>query len=109
MARASAFALTSLYEGLPGVLIQALACACPVISTDCPGGSAEILEHGKYGRLVPISKHTELAAAMDSLLNEQTDKDMLRKRAAQFSVDGATQRYLDYLDTIVYRNRHTAL
>ncbi|MEA2080655.1 MAG: glycosyltransferase [Pseudomonadota bacterium] len=109
MARASAFALTSLYEGLPGVLIQALACGCPVVSTDCPGGSAEILDHGKYGRLVPINNDTVLAAAMDSLLNEQTDKDMLRKRAALFSVAGATQRYLDYLDTIVYRNRHTAL
>jgi glycosyltransferase involved in cell wall biosynthesis len=101
MAGASVFALTSRYEGLPGVLIQALACGCPVISTDCPGGSAEILDHGKYGRLVPINNDTVLADAMDSVLNEQPDKNILRKRASLFSVERATQQYLDYLDNIL--------
>ena len=47
MARASVLVLSSAYEGLPGVLIQALACGCPVVSTDCPGGSRVILEDGK--------------------------------------------------------------
>ena len=105
MARASIFALTSRYEGLPGVLIQALACGCPVVSTDCPGGSAEILDQGKYGRLVPMNNETVLADAMDSLLNETPDKDMLRTRASLFTVDFAAQQYVDYLDGIVERNR----
>jgi glycosyltransferase involved in cell wall biosynthesis len=103
MANASVFALTSLYEGLPGVLIQAMACGCPVISTDCPGGSAEILDHGKYGRLVPVKDHEALADAMDSVLDESPDRDLLRERSSLFSVKRATQQYLDYLDKVVAR------
>ena len=104
MSRASVFALTSLYEGLPGVLIQALACGCPVVSTDCPGGSAEILEHGRYGRLVPVKDREALADAINSILDETSNRDELKKRASLFSVDYAAKQYLDYLDNIVERS-----
>jgi len=103
MANASVFTLTSLYEGLPGVLIQAMACGCPVISSDCPGGSAEILEHGKYGRLVPVKDPEALADAINSVLDKMPDRDLLRERASQFSVEHATQQYIDYLDNVVAR------
>lgn len=103
MANASVFALTSLYEGLPGVLIQAMACGCPVISTDCPGGSAEILDHGKYGRLVPVRDPQALADALSCALNESPERELLRQRASRFSVEQATQQYLDYLDKVVAR------
>ena len=103
MANAAVFGLTSLNEGLPGVLIQAMACGCPVISTDCPGGSSEILEHGKYGRLVPIKDPQALADAINSVLNESPDRDRLRERSSRFSVEHATQQYLDYLDQVVAR------
>ena len=98
MARASVLALTSLYEGLPGVLIQALACGCPVVSTDCPGGSAEILENGRYGRLVPVQQIGELADAIDSTLAFAPDPEQLKARAALFSTDNAARQYLNFMD-----------
>lgn len=100
MARASVFALTSLYEGLPGVLIQALACGCPVVSTDCPGGSAEILEHGKYGRLVPVQDTSELVNAIRSTLDAPPDPTDLQARASTFSTVNATRHYLEFIDNI---------
>ncbi len=65
LARASAFVLSSEVEGLPGALIQALACGCPVVATDCPSGPREILEGGRYGRLVPVG---DVAALRDAIV-----------------------------------------
>ena len=55
MARAALVALSSDWEGLPTVVIEALACGCPVVATDCCHGPREILDHGRYGRLVPVN------------------------------------------------------
>jgi len=100
MANSAVFALTSLYEGLPGVLIQALACGCPVVSTDCPGGSAEILDGGRFGQLVPVGGVNELAGALEAALDNPPDKRALSLRAAEFSVKNAADRYLEYMDGI---------
>jgi glycosyltransferase involved in cell wall biosynthesis len=108
MANSAVFALTSLYEGLPGVLIQALACGCPVVSTDCPGGSAEILERGRYGKLVPVGNVSELAAALETVLDNPPDRDSLRNRAGDFSVGAAAKSYLDYFSNISsQKTRHS--
>jgi glycosyltransferase involved in cell wall biosynthesis len=69
MRRAAVFALTSRWEGLPAVLIEALACGAPVVATDCPGGSAEILEGGRWGTLTPVGDVAALAAAIIDLLD----------------------------------------
>ena len=97
MARAAVFALSSAYEGLPGVLIQALACGCPVVSTDCPSGPAEILENGKYGPLVPVGDDGALADAILSTLTTPSNPEGLLARAALFSVDQAVDQYLEML------------
>ncbi len=94
MARAAVFALSSAWEGLPAVLIQAMACGCPVASTDCPSGPAEILEGGAHGPLVPVGDSHALAAAILRLLATPTDPERLRRRAEEFSVDRVTERYL---------------
>ncbi len=95
MANAALFVLSSSYEGFGNVVAEALACGCPVVSTDCPAGPAEILDGGKYGRLVPVGDEEKLAEAIASTLADPPDRDWLRERAAAFSVDRAVQAYLD--------------
>jgi glycosyltransferase involved in cell wall biosynthesis len=91
--RASLFALSSINEGLPGVLIQALACGCPVVSTNCPSGPFEILDGGRYGLLVPVGDADALAKAMATTLDAPPEREALRRRAELFNVDRAVSRY----------------
>ncbi|MDG1945489.1 MAG: glycosyltransferase [Halioglobus sp.] len=101
MKRASTLVLSSQYEGLPGVLIQAMACGCPVVSTDCPGGSGEILGDGEYGALVPVGDAKSMAAAVLASLDKPTPLDKLLQRAEDFSVERATSEYLAVMDSAV--------
>jgi glycosyltransferase involved in cell wall biosynthesis len=97
MARARVFVLSSRFEGLPGALIQALACACQVVSTDCPTGPAEILEQGRYGLLVPMGDDTAMAAAIEQALDAPLPTELLRRRAGEFSEERAVSSYLEAL------------
>ncbi|MFQ5666591.1 MAG: glycosyltransferase [Candidatus Binatia bacterium] len=97
MVRAAACVCSSAWEGLPGVLIEAMACGCPVVSTDCPSGPAEILDQGTYGPLVPVGNPAALAEAILSVLAAPPDRERLRARAAMFSAETAADRYLEVL------------
>ena len=96
MSRAAVFVLSSQWEGLANVLIEALACGCPVVSTDCPSGPSEVLENGKWGRLVPVGNVDALAEAVLATLTEDTHPDVV-SRARDFCVEQAATRYLDVL------------
>jgi len=100
MAAAAVFVLPSKFEGLPGVLIQALACGCPVVATDCPGGSAEILDHGHYGRLVPIGDAGAMAGAIEATLDNPPDRQALKTRAEHYSAETSAKRYAELLTGI---------
>jgi len=85
MKRAAVFVLSSIYEGLPTVLIEALALGTPVVATDCQSGPAEILQGGRLGRLVPVSDHKALAKAILDVLSHPPCKEELMKAAEEFS------------------------
>ncbi|MUL39002.1 glycosyltransferase [Gloeocapsopsis dulcis] len=97
MSRAAAFVLSSRWEGLPTVLIEAMACGCPVIATNCPSGPEEILAAGKYGALVPIGDVSALSTAMLKVLNNPMNHELLVQRARDFSLQQAVPKYLELL------------
>lgn len=97
MAKSAVLALSSRWEGLPGVVIQALACGCPVVSTDCAGGVTEILKGDTYGKMVPVGDHQAMAAAILETLEHPPETRLLLERAADFHVDKITERYLDLM------------
>lgn len=94
---ADVFVLSSRGEGLPTVIIEALQYGVPVVSTDCPSGPREILDDGRYGRLVPVGNHDLLADAMVDSLQAEHDKLMLKQRASVFSVERISRQYLHLL------------
>ena len=100
MARASLMVVSSIYEGLSMVLVEALACGCPVVSTDCPSGPAEILENGRYGAMVPVRDEKSLAAAILKAVASDCSRDKLINRAQDFSVERATYSYLDLIEKV---------
>jgi len=93
LSRADLFVLSSKWEGFGLCIIEALACGCPVVSTDCPNGPREILVDGEYGRLVPVGDVERLSAMIETELTKEHDETKLRSRAEMFRVDRIVDEY----------------
>jgi glycosyltransferase involved in cell wall biosynthesis len=90
---AQVFVLSSSFEGFGNVLVEALLAGCPVVSTDCPSGPAEILDNGRYGSLVPVNDVGRLADAILASLASDRDAEALRRRGREFSLERAVEGY----------------
>ena len=95
MSRADAFALSSRWEGLGLVLVEALALGLPVVATDCPSGPAEILQDGRIGPLVPVGDDQALATGLASVLNDPPDEELMQVAVAPYHVRASTSAYLE--------------
>ncbi len=93
---ADLFVLSSRWEGFGNVIVEALECGVPIVSTDCQSGPAEILENGRIGRLVPIQDPAALAASIAESLRNPVDRELLMRRAREFSVSAIADQYFDY-------------
>jgi glycosyltransferase involved in cell wall biosynthesis len=98
MRRADVVALSSIYEGLPTVLIEALAVGTTIVATDCESGPREILDGGRYGTLVPVGDSRALAEALVAALDTPNDASELRARARRYTTEAVMGQYLRVLD-----------
>lgn len=94
---ADLFVLSSDHEGFGNVIVEALSFGLPVVSTDCPSGPAEILDGGRFGRLVPVGDVAALSRAMKEALVAPVDRQLLRARAADFAPEKVARQYLEVL------------
>ncbi len=101
LAEADAFVLSSDYEGVPAVVIEALAAGLPIIATDCCCSMADLLGHGTLGQLIPTGDAAALAQAMMTLAPDSGATIAARRTAAAtFTIESATDKYLGLMRTL---------
>ena len=98
MATATVFAHTARWEGFGLVLLEALASGCRVVATNCRGGVREVLEGGRFGRLVETGNPAEIASAiLEALDDDQPPPDGLAEHLAKYSLESIALKYIDVL------------
>lgn len=95
--KADVFVLSSLVEGLPNVLVEAMMCGCTPVSTDCPTGPREVLDEGRLGYLVPVRNPVALAAGICRALDEPIPGELLREAVRPFEENAVIDRHFHLL------------
>ncbi|MDT8382974.1 MAG: glycosyltransferase [Gammaproteobacteria bacterium] len=97
MRAATVFTLSSLWEGLPIALMEAMALGCRIVATDCHSGPRELLDDGKYGMLVPVSNEDALSEACIAALDAPHNPQLIMTRADNYSPEGIVAKHLQLL------------
>jgi glycosyltransferase involved in cell wall biosynthesis len=103
LAHADVFVLLSLFEGFPNVLGEALGMGCTVVATDAPGGTADILDGGRFGELVPCGDSSAAAAAIIRALDAPLPREAQMARAREYSIERIAARYNALFDRAMAR------
>jgi len=110
MKKASVFVLSSLQEGFGNVIIEAMACGVPVVSTNCPTGPGEIIENMKNGILVPVGDQESMAEAILKILQNpvlaQEFSVAGKERAKFFSVEKSVSAYQEIFQAVIYEKNN---
>ena len=96
-ARAKVFVLSSLVEGLPNVLVEAMMCGCTPVSTDCPTGPKEVLQDGKFGHLVPVRDSVAMATAIARAFDCPIPRTILDIAVLPFEESAVIRRHFEVL------------
>jgi glycosyltransferase involved in cell wall biosynthesis len=96
LTRAAVFVLSSKWEGLPTVLVEALYCGVPVIAMDCPSGPREILQGGKFGKLVPVGDTASLTQTILVTLSGKPNRPP-HESWQEFELDTILNQYISVL------------
>jgi glycosyltransferase involved in cell wall biosynthesis len=97
LSRSSVYVLSSPSEGLPNTLLEALAMGIPAVATDCPSGPAEILEGGRWGRLVPVGDSVAMADGIIAALAGNLLKPTRAELIARYGIRTIVQKYVALL------------
>ena len=105
MSASELFVLASAWEGCPVALEEALACGAAVVVNDAPGGSKDIIEHGKHGMMVATGDHNALAEAIIKILTNTNLKNhyqaQARNRSQDFQYLSISKKYLDFCNSVL--------
>ena len=99
------YLLSSVSEGMPSSVIEALGSACQIICTDCPSGPNEILCGGKYGKIVAIKDHEKMARAISESLTNAIPKSTLLERAFDFTTENGIKEYVSTISKFCRRQK----